>query len=104
MGGKNVINRRLRRDLDEAVVGVMKSASAYQAKVFGVQPRDCMRSVHDASFRLIEATRSFTRWVRPDDPANAGRAGVASESFEKIIEINRDGTKRQGTMAWGWMW
>ncbi|REK18004.1 MAG: L-glutamate gamma-semialdehyde dehydrogenase [Planctomycetota bacterium] len=94
MGGKNAIIVDDDADLDEAVLGVVKSAFGYQ----GQKCSACSRAiVLDAVYntfveRLIEATRSLK--VGPaEDPASSVSAVIDQESFDRIrnyIKIGRE--------------
>jgi RHH-type proline utilization regulon transcriptional repressor/proline dehydrogenase/delta 1-pyrroline-5-carboxylate dehydrogenase len=93
MGGKNAIIVDDDADLDEAVLGVVKSAFGYQ----GQKCSACSRViVLDAAYdtflaRLVEATRSLK--VGPaEDPAATISAVIDAESLariQKYIEIGR---------------
>jgi RHH-type proline utilization regulon transcriptional repressor/proline dehydrogenase/delta 1-pyrroline-5-carboxylate dehydrogenase len=93
MGGKNAIIVDDDADLDEAVLGVVRSAFGYQ----GQKCSACSRAiVLDAVYdtfvkRLVEATRSLK--VGPaEDPATSVSAVIDAESLARVtkyIEIGR---------------
>lgn len=93
MGGKNAIIVDEDADLDEAVLGVVKSAFGYQ----GQKCSACSRAVvldrvHDAFLnRLVEATRSL-RVGPASDPATSVGPVIDRESLERIkryIDLGR---------------
>ena len=93
MGGKNAIIVDEDADLDEAVLGVVKSAFGYQGQKCSACSRAIVLDrVYDAFVaRLIEATRSLK--VGPaDDPATSVGPVIDRESVERIqryIELGR---------------
>jgi RHH-type proline utilization regulon transcriptional repressor/proline dehydrogenase/delta 1-pyrroline-5-carboxylate dehydrogenase len=93
MGGKNAIIVDNDADLDEAVLGVVKSAFGYQGQKCSACSRAVvLDSVYDAFLgRLVEATRSLK--VGPaSDPATSVGPVIDRESVERIkryIEIGR---------------
>ena len=93
MGGKNAIIVDADADLDEAVLGAVKSAFGYQGQKCSACSRVIvLDSVYDTFLeRLVEATRSLK--IGPaEDPAASMSAVVDAESFERIhkyIEIGR---------------
>ncbi len=93
MGGKNAIIVDADADLDEAVLGVVKSAFGYQGQKCSACSRVIvLDSVYDTFLeRLVEATRSLK--IGPaEDPAASMSAVIDAESFERIhkyIEIGR---------------
>ena len=94
MGGKNAIIVDDDADLDEAVVGVVKSAFGYQGQKCSACSRVIvLDAVYDTFLeRLVEATRSLK--VGPaEDPATSVSAVIDDESFERIrkyIAIGRE--------------
>ena len=93
MGGKNAIIVDADADLDEAVLGVMKSAFGYQGQKCSACSRAIvLDSVYDAFLaRLVEATRSLK--VGPaSDSATSVAPLIDRESVERIqryIELGR---------------
>jgi RHH-type proline utilization regulon transcriptional repressor/proline dehydrogenase/delta 1-pyrroline-5-carboxylate dehydrogenase len=93
MGGKNAIIIDEDADLDEAVLGVVKSAFGYQGQKCSACSRCIvLASVYDAFLaRLVEATRSLK--VGPaEDPATSVGPVIDTSSLQKIyeyIEIGR---------------
>jgi RHH-type proline utilization regulon transcriptional repressor/proline dehydrogenase/delta 1-pyrroline-5-carboxylate dehydrogenase len=93
MGGKNAIIVDDDADLDEAVLGVVKSAFGYQGQKCSACSRVIVLDrVHDAFLsRLIEATRSLK--VGPaTDPATSVAPVIDRESVDRIkryIELGR---------------
>ncbi len=93
LGGKNAIIVDDDADLDEAVVGVMKSAFGYQGQKCSACSRAIVLDViHDAFLaRLVEATRSLK--VGPaEDPATSVGPVIDAESkarVERYIGIGR---------------
>jgi RHH-type proline utilization regulon transcriptional repressor/proline dehydrogenase/delta 1-pyrroline-5-carboxylate dehydrogenase len=93
MGGKNAIIVDADADLDEAVIGVMKSAFGYQGQKCSACSRAIvLDSVYDAFLsRLVEAARSLK--VGPAvDPATSVGPVIDRESVERIqryIELGR---------------
>jgi len=93
MGGKNAIIVDNDADLDEAVVGVMKSAFGYQ----GQKCSACSRAIvlagaYDAFIeRLVEASRSLK--IGPaEDPATSVGPVIDQESFDRVhryIDLGR---------------
>jgi RHH-type proline utilization regulon transcriptional repressor/proline dehydrogenase/delta 1-pyrroline-5-carboxylate dehydrogenase len=93
MGGKNAVIVDEDADLDEAVLGVTKSAFGYQGQKCSACSRCIvLSSVYDAFLaRLVEATRSLK--IGPaDDPATSVGPVIDVDSLRKIheyIEIGR---------------
>jgi RHH-type proline utilization regulon transcriptional repressor/proline dehydrogenase/delta 1-pyrroline-5-carboxylate dehydrogenase len=93
MGGKNAIIVDADADLDEAVLGVVKSAFGYQGQKCSACSRAIvLDSVYEAFLtRLVEATRSLK--VGPAwDPATSVAPVIDRESVERIkryIELGR---------------
>ncbi len=93
MGGKNAIIIDDDADLDEAVLGVVKSAFGYQGQKCSACSRVIvLNSVYEQFLtRLVEATRSLK--VGPaDDPATSVGPVIDAEAFARIkeyIEIGR---------------
>ncbi|HEY1783970.1 MAG TPA: L-glutamate gamma-semialdehyde dehydrogenase, partial [Pirellulales bacterium] len=98
LGGKNAILIDDDADLDEAVVGVMRSAFGYQGQKCSACSRAIvLDSVYDVFLdRLVEATRSLQ--VGPaEDPATSVGPVIDGESYERVqryIALGRD-TGRQ---------
>jgi RHH-type proline utilization regulon transcriptional repressor/proline dehydrogenase/delta 1-pyrroline-5-carboxylate dehydrogenase len=93
MGGKNAIIVDSDADLDEAVVGVMKSAFGYQGQKCSACSRAIvLAEVYDMFLeRLIEATKSLQIGPAEDPRASIGPV-IDEESFRRIqryIEIGR---------------
>ncbi len=93
MGGKNAIIVDDDADLDEAVLGVVKSAFGYQGQKCSACSRCIvLASVYDGFIaRLVEATRSLK--IGPaDDPATSVGPVIDSESMTRVkdyIELGR---------------
>jgi RHH-type proline utilization regulon transcriptional repressor/proline dehydrogenase/delta 1-pyrroline-5-carboxylate dehydrogenase len=93
MGGKNAIIVDADADLDEAVLGVVKSAFGYQGQKCSACSRAIViDSVYEAFLtRLVEATRSLK--VGPaSDPATSVAPVIDRESVERVkryIELGR---------------
>ncbi|MCC7085032.1 MAG: L-glutamate gamma-semialdehyde dehydrogenase [Pirellulales bacterium] len=93
MGGKNAIIVDEDADLDEAVLGVAKSAFGYQGQKCSACSRCIVASsVYDPFLaRLIEATRSLK--IGPaEDPANSVGPVIDADSLRKIqqsIDLGR---------------
>jgi RHH-type proline utilization regulon transcriptional repressor/proline dehydrogenase/delta 1-pyrroline-5-carboxylate dehydrogenase len=93
MGGKNAIIVDADADLDEAVLGVVRSAFGYQGQKCSACSRVIvLAGVYDTFLaRLVEATRSLT--VGPaEDPATSVGPVIDQESFDRIhgyIELGR---------------
>jgi RHH-type proline utilization regulon transcriptional repressor/proline dehydrogenase/delta 1-pyrroline-5-carboxylate dehydrogenase len=93
MGGKNAIIVDADADLDEAVMGVMKSAFGYQGQKCSACSRVIvLDAVYDTFVqRLIEASRSLK--VGPaEDPATSLSAVIDEDAFRRIqgyIEAGR---------------
>jgi RHH-type proline utilization regulon transcriptional repressor/proline dehydrogenase/delta 1-pyrroline-5-carboxylate dehydrogenase len=93
MGGKNAIIVDDDADLDEAVLGVVKSAFGYQGQKCSACSRCVvLAGVYDAFLaRLVEATRSLK--VGPaDDPATSVGPVIDADSVRRInryIELGR---------------
>jgi RHH-type proline utilization regulon transcriptional repressor/proline dehydrogenase/delta 1-pyrroline-5-carboxylate dehydrogenase len=93
MGGKNAIIVDDDADLDEAVLGVVRSAFGYQ----GQKCSACSRAIVLASVyeqfldRLVEATRSLK--IGPaEDPATSVSAVIDQDAYDRIrryIELGR---------------
>jgi RHH-type proline utilization regulon transcriptional repressor/proline dehydrogenase/delta 1-pyrroline-5-carboxylate dehydrogenase len=99
MGGKNAIIVDADADLDEAVIGVMKSAFGYQGQKCSACSRAIvLRTAHDAFVaRLVEATRSLK--VGPaDDPATSVGPVIDAEALANIRRYIEIGQK-EGTTA-----
>jgi RHH-type proline utilization regulon transcriptional repressor/proline dehydrogenase/delta 1-pyrroline-5-carboxylate dehydrogenase len=94
MGGKNAIIVDDDADLDEAVLGVVRSAFGYQGQKCSACSRAIvLESVYDAFLeRLVEATRSLA--VGPaEDPSTSVGPVIDAESQERIeryIAIGRN--------------
>jgi RHH-type transcriptional regulator, proline utilization regulon repressor / proline dehydrogenase / delta 1-pyrroline-5-carboxylate dehydrogenase len=87
MGGKNAIIVDDDADLDEAVLGVLKSAFGYQGQKCSACSRCIvLSSVYDGFIaRLVEATRSLK--IGPaDDPATSVGPVIDAESVRRINE------------------
>ncbi len=85
MGGKNAIIVDDDADLDEAVVGVMRSAFGYQGQKCSACSRAIvLASVYDTFLeRLVAAARSLK--VGPaEDPATSVGPVIDAESFERV--------------------
>ncbi len=94
MGGKNAIIVDADADLDEAVVGVMKSAFGYQGQKCSACSRVIvLDAVYDALVeRLVEASRSLK--VGPaEDPATSLSAVIDSDAYERIQKYIVGGRK-----------
>ncbi len=94
MGGKNAIIVDVDADLDEAVLGVMKSAFGYQGQKCSACSRVIvLDAVYDTFVqRLIEATRSLQ--IGPaEDPASSLSAVIDAEAFERINRYIAGGRK-----------
>jgi RHH-type proline utilization regulon transcriptional repressor/proline dehydrogenase/delta 1-pyrroline-5-carboxylate dehydrogenase len=93
MGGKNAIIVDDDADLDEAVLGVMKSAFGYQGQKCSACSRAIvLAKVYDTFLeRLADATRSLK--IGPaDDPSTSVSAVIDQEAFDRIrryIELGR---------------
>jgi RHH-type transcriptional regulator, proline utilization regulon repressor / proline dehydrogenase / delta 1-pyrroline-5-carboxylate dehydrogenase len=93
MGGKNAIIIDDDADLDEAVLGVVKSAFGYQGQKCSACSRVIvLAAVYDQFLtRLVEATRSLK--IGPaEDPATSVGPVIDAEAFERInkyIDIGR---------------
>jgi RHH-type proline utilization regulon transcriptional repressor/proline dehydrogenase/delta 1-pyrroline-5-carboxylate dehydrogenase len=94
MGGKNAIIVDDDADLDEAVLGVMKSAFGYQGQKCSACSRAIvLESVHDAFVaRLVAATRSLK--VGPaEDPATSVGPLIDADALNRVkkyIAIGRE--------------
>ncbi|MCI0360484.1 MAG: L-glutamate gamma-semialdehyde dehydrogenase [Planctomycetaceae bacterium] len=93
MGGKNAIIIDADADLDEAVVGVAKSAFGYQGQKCSACSRAIvLADVYDPFLeRLIEATKSL-KIGRAEDPATSIGPVIDEESYRRIkryIDIGR---------------
>jgi RHH-type transcriptional regulator, proline utilization regulon repressor / proline dehydrogenase / delta 1-pyrroline-5-carboxylate dehydrogenase len=85
MGGKNAIIVDDDADLDEAVIGVLKSAFGYQGQKCSACSRAVvLANVYDAFLsRLVEATRSLK--VGPaDDPASSVGPLIDADSVKRV--------------------
>jgi len=94
MGGKNAIIVDDDADLDEAVLGVVKSAFGYQGQKCSACSRViALDAIHDALLaRLVEATRSLQ--VGPaDDPATGIGPVIDAAPLEKIQEYIETGRR-----------
>jgi RHH-type transcriptional regulator, proline utilization regulon repressor / proline dehydrogenase / delta 1-pyrroline-5-carboxylate dehydrogenase len=93
MGGKNAIIVDDDADLDEAVLGVVKSAFGYQGQKCSACSRVIvLAKVYDQFLaRLVEATRSLK--IGPaEDPATSVGPLIDAEAFERVrkyIDIGR---------------
>jgi RHH-type proline utilization regulon transcriptional repressor/proline dehydrogenase/delta 1-pyrroline-5-carboxylate dehydrogenase len=93
MGGKNAIIIDADADLDEAVLGVVKSAFGYQGQKCSACSRAIvLADVYDAFLgRLIEATKSLK--IGPaEDPATSIGPVIDEESYQRVqryIEVGR---------------
>ncbi len=97
MGGKNAIIVDDDADLDEAVLGVVKSAFGYQGQKCSACSRCIVLSpVYDAFLsRLVEATRSL-KVGTADDPATSVGPVIDAGSVQRIkdyIDIGRRRSK-----------
>ncbi|MEQ8785951.1 MAG: L-glutamate gamma-semialdehyde dehydrogenase [Pirellulaceae bacterium] len=93
MGGKNAVIVDSDADLDEAVLGVVKSAFGFQGQKCSACSRAIvLEPVYDAFLeRLVEATRSL-KVGRASDPATSVSAVIDEDSRDKIlryIELGR---------------
>lgn len=93
MGGKNAIVVDDDADLDEAVLGVVKSAFGYQGQKCSACSRCIvLAAVYEAFLgRLVEATRSL-KLGPAEDPATSVGPVIDQESFDRIhkyIDIGR---------------
>jgi RHH-type proline utilization regulon transcriptional repressor/proline dehydrogenase/delta 1-pyrroline-5-carboxylate dehydrogenase len=87
MGGKNAIIVDDDADLDEAVLGVMKSAFGYQGQKCSACSRVVvLSSIYDVFVdRLVEATRSLK--IGPaEDPATGVGPVIDEDSFRRVRE------------------
>ncbi len=94
MGGKNAIIVDDDADLDEAVLGVVRSAFGYQGQKCSACSRCIvLSSIYDAFLtRLVEATRSLK--VGPaDDPATSVGPVIDAESVRRIQDYIQLGRK-----------
>jgi RHH-type proline utilization regulon transcriptional repressor/proline dehydrogenase/delta 1-pyrroline-5-carboxylate dehydrogenase len=101
MGGKNAIIVDSDADLDEAVVGVMKSAFGYQGQKCSACSRAIvLAEVYDMFLeRLIEATKSLQ--IGPaDDPATSIGPVIDEDSFRRIQRYIEVGTS-EGRLVLG---
>jgi RHH-type proline utilization regulon transcriptional repressor/proline dehydrogenase/delta 1-pyrroline-5-carboxylate dehydrogenase len=99
LGGKNAIIVDADADLDEAVVGVMKSAFGYQGQKCSACSRAIvLDEVYDAFLaRLVDATKSLK--VGPaEDPGTSVGPVIDEESFRRIQEYIEIG-KQEGRLA-----
>ncbi|MBW3596794.1 MAG: proline dehydrogenase family protein [Planctomycetes bacterium] len=93
MGGKNAIIIDDDADLDEAVMGVIKSAFGYQGQKCSACSRAIvLEGIYDAFLnRLVEAARSLK--IGPaEDPATSVSAVIDEEAYNRIrayIELGR---------------
>ncbi|HZZ30264.1 MAG TPA: L-glutamate gamma-semialdehyde dehydrogenase [Pirellulales bacterium] len=93
MGGKNAIIVDDDADLDEAVLGVVKSAFGYQGQKCSACSRCIvLASIYDACLaRLVEATRSL-KVGAADDPATSVGPVIDPQSVRRIqnyIDVGR---------------
>ena len=93
MGGKNGIIIDTDADLDEAVLGVVKSAFGYQGQKCSACSRAIvLAGVYDTFLaRLVEATRSL-KVGAAEDPATSVGPVIDQESFDRIhgyLELGR---------------
>ncbi len=103
MGGKNGIIIDDDADLDEAVLGVVKSAFGYQGQKCSACSRVIvLDAVYDAFLpRLIEATRSLK--VGPaEDPATSVSALIDAESYDRAVRATRRLSDAQTGRERGW--
>ncbi len=86
MGGKNAIIVDADADLDEAVLGVMKSAFGYQGQKCSAASRAIvLADVYDAFLgRLIEATKSLKIGPSEDAATSIGPM-IDEESYRRIL-------------------
>ncbi len=104
MGGKNAIIVDDDADLDEAVLGVVRSAFGYQGQKCSACSRAIvLSSIYDAFVkRLVEATRSLK--VGPaDDPATSVGPVIDAESLRRIQQYIQLGA-RKPARCWRWTW
>jgi RHH-type proline utilization regulon transcriptional repressor/proline dehydrogenase/delta 1-pyrroline-5-carboxylate dehydrogenase len=99
LGGKNAIIVDADADLDEAVVGVMKSAFGYQGQKCSACSRAIvLDDVYDAFLaRLIDATKSL-KLGPAEDPGTSVGPVIDEESFRRIQEYIEIG-KQEGRLA-----
>jgi RHH-type proline utilization regulon transcriptional repressor/proline dehydrogenase/delta 1-pyrroline-5-carboxylate dehydrogenase len=99
MGGKNAIIVDADADLDEAVLGVAKSAFGYAGQKCSACSRAIVLSeVYDAFLtRLIEATRSF-KLGPVEDPATMIGPVIHDESQQRILKYIEIG-KQEGRLV-----
>jgi len=101
MGGKNAIIVDADADLDEAVLGVAKSAFGYAGQKCSACSRAIVLSeVYDAFLnRLIEATRSLAL-AAPEEPATFIGPVIDDESQQRILKYIEIG-KQEGRLVLG---
>jgi RHH-type transcriptional regulator, proline utilization regulon repressor / proline dehydrogenase / delta 1-pyrroline-5-carboxylate dehydrogenase len=101
MGGKNAIIVDDDADLDEAVVGVMKSAFGYQGQKCSACSRVIvLASIHDAFLdRLVDAVRSL-KLGPAEDPATSIGPVIDADSFERVRKYVEIG-KKEGRLVLG---
>ncbi len=93
MGGKNAIIVDDDADLDEAVLGVVKSAFGYQGQKCSACSRVIvLQNVYDTFLaRLVDSTRSL-KLGTAEDPATSLAAVIDQDAFDRIqryLEIGR---------------
>ena len=101
MGGKNAIIVDDDADLDEAVLGVVKSAFGYQGQKCSACSRCIvLASVYDAFLaRLVEATRSLK--IGPaEDPATSVGPVIDAEAFDASQRLHRARPARRPAKCW----
>jgi RHH-type proline utilization regulon transcriptional repressor/proline dehydrogenase/delta 1-pyrroline-5-carboxylate dehydrogenase len=101
MGGKNAIIVDADADLDEAVLGVMKSAFGYQGQKCSACSRAIvLAEVYDAFLgRLIEATKSLKIGPAEDAATSVGPV-IDEESHKRILRYIEIG-KSEGRLVLG---
>lgn len=101
MGGKNAIIVDDDADLDEAVVGVMKSAFGYQGQKCSACSRAIvLSSIYDAFLdRLVDAVRSL-KLGPAEDPATSVGPVIDADSFDRVRKYVELG-KQEGRLVLG---
>jgi RHH-type proline utilization regulon transcriptional repressor/proline dehydrogenase/delta 1-pyrroline-5-carboxylate dehydrogenase len=101
MGGKNAIIVDDDADLDEAVVGVMKSAFGYQGQKCSACSRAIvLGSIYDVFLdRLVDAVRSL-KLGPADDPATSVGPVIDADSFDRVRKYVDLG-KQEGRLVLG---
>ncbi len=101
MGGKNAIIVDADADLDEAVLGVMKSAFGYQGQKCSAASRAIvLADVYDAFLgRLIEATKSLKIGPAEDAATSVGPV-IDEESYRRVLRYIEIG-KTEGRLVLG---